>query len=156
MFISWNVNQVELNKNTRYFILIPLWSFNSILFRDLVYWCLMAPSHYLNQCWLIIKDVMWHSSESIFRSAFELNLNICLENILLKLQPHLRWVKMWALLYRIIAIYQYSVVWLQQSIISKMFTIKYIVCSNPYMYPTFLCHAVCRAESRLEPSQWET
>ena len=25
--------------------------------------CLTAPSHYLNQCWLIISQVMWHSSE---------------------------------------------------------------------------------------------
>ena len=23
--------------------------------------CLMAPSHYLNQCWLIISEVLWHS-----------------------------------------------------------------------------------------------
>ena len=28
--------------------------------------CLMAPSHYLNQCWLIIKGVLWHSPESNF------------------------------------------------------------------------------------------
>ena len=26
--------------------------------------CLMAPSHYLNQCWLIISKVRWHPSES--------------------------------------------------------------------------------------------
>ena len=26
--------------------------------------CLRAPSHYLNQCWLIIKGVLWHSRES--------------------------------------------------------------------------------------------
>ena len=25
--------------------------------------CLTAPSHYLNQCWLIISKVLWHSSE---------------------------------------------------------------------------------------------
>ena len=25
--------------------------------------CLTAPSHYLNQCWLIISKVQWHSSE---------------------------------------------------------------------------------------------
>ena len=25
--------------------------------------CLMAPSHYLNQRWLIISDVLWHSPE---------------------------------------------------------------------------------------------
>ena len=28
--------------------------------------CLTAPSHYLNQCWLIIRGVPWHSSENSF------------------------------------------------------------------------------------------
>ena len=28
--------------------------------------CLTAPSHYLNQCWLIISRVQWHSSECNF------------------------------------------------------------------------------------------
>ena len=28
--------------------------------------CLTAPSHYLNQCWLIISKVLWHSSEGNF------------------------------------------------------------------------------------------
>ena len=28
--------------------------------------CLMAPSHYPNQCWLIISQVLWHSSEGNF------------------------------------------------------------------------------------------
>ena len=38
--------------------------------------CLTTPSHYLNQCWLIIKQSFtWHSHESHFtRSAHELNL----------------------------------------------------------------------------------
>ena len=27
--------------------------------------CLAAPSHCLNQCWLIISKVLWHSSEDI-------------------------------------------------------------------------------------------
>ena len=27
--------------------------------------CLMAPSHYLNQCWLIISDVFWHSPQGL-------------------------------------------------------------------------------------------
>ena len=26
--------------------------------------CLMAPSHYLNQCWLIFSKVQWHAIES--------------------------------------------------------------------------------------------
>ena len=33
--------------------------------------CLMAPSHYLNQCWLIISKVLWHSSEDIIIKRFE-------------------------------------------------------------------------------------
>ena len=28
-------------------------------------WCLTAPSHYLNQCWLITGEVPWHSSQGI-------------------------------------------------------------------------------------------
>ena len=29
-------------------------------------WCLTAPSHYLNQCWLIISKAEWHSSKGKF------------------------------------------------------------------------------------------
>ena len=28
--------------------------------------CLMAPSHYLNQCWVIISEALWHSSAGNF------------------------------------------------------------------------------------------
>ena len=28
--------------------------------------CLTAPSHYLNQCWLFINEVQWHTSDSNF------------------------------------------------------------------------------------------
>ena len=28
--------------------------------------CLPAPSHYLNQCWFLIDEVLWHSFESNF------------------------------------------------------------------------------------------
>ena len=28
--------------------------------------CLMAPSHYLSQCWLIISKIEWHSSKGKF------------------------------------------------------------------------------------------
>ena len=34
-------------------------------------WCLTAPSHYLNQCWLIISKVLWHSSEGIIMRRSE-------------------------------------------------------------------------------------
>ena len=54
-------------------------SFNSLLPSDATWWdrsgstftlvmacCLMAPSHYLNQFWLIISKVLWHSSKGHF------------------------------------------------------------------------------------------
>ena len=28
--------------------------------------CLPAPSHYLNQCWVLISEVLWHSPDSNF------------------------------------------------------------------------------------------
>ena len=30
---------------------------------QVIAWCLTAPTHYLNQCWLIISKVEWHSSK---------------------------------------------------------------------------------------------
>ena len=37
-------------------------------------WCLTAPSHYLNQCWLTTQDVLLHLTESNFtRITHELN-----------------------------------------------------------------------------------
>ena len=50
--------------------------------------CLMAPSHYLNHCWLLVRGVQWHSPEDSFiRSTDELNpwhvFEITLLNLLL-------------------------------------------------------------------------
>ena len=55
------------------------WRINSLWPSDTIWWhrsrstlvqvmacCLTAPSHYLNQCWLIISMVQWHLSESDF------------------------------------------------------------------------------------------
>ena len=33
-------------------------------------WCLTTPSHYLNQCWLIISKVQWHSCEGMFQKRY--------------------------------------------------------------------------------------
>ena len=52
--------------------------------------CLTAPSYYLNQCWLIITGILWHSLESnIWKSAHERHLALCLEFILIWLLPYL-------------------------------------------------------------------
>ena len=48
-------------------LVTPYWRhrFRSTLARVMA-WCLMAPSHYLSQCWLIISGVLWHAPESNF------------------------------------------------------------------------------------------
>ena len=59
--------------------------------------CLMAPSHYLSQCWFIIKCVLWHSPESNFtKSAHEINLQHVLRDYTSKItttSPRGQWVK---------------------------------------------------------------
>ena len=53
-------------------------------------WCLMAPSHYLKQCWFIINEVLYHSPESNFiRNTQDINNQNVFENHHLKLQPHI-------------------------------------------------------------------
>ena len=42
--------------------------------------CLTAPSHYLNQCWLVIKEVLWHSFQGdVCLNTHNLNSKIVLE-----------------------------------------------------------------------------
>ena len=38
-------------------------------------WCLMAPSHYLNQCWLFISKVLWHSSEGMIKECLMISIS---------------------------------------------------------------------------------
>ena len=33
-------------------------------------WCLMAPSHYLNQCWLTSREAHWHAPDGNFRRKY--------------------------------------------------------------------------------------
>ena len=59
--------------------------------------CLTAPSHYLNQCWLIISKVLWHSSEDIIIRWFEdSNQESEIENHIFKItlrSPKSQWIK---------------------------------------------------------------
>ena len=70
---KFELESLNLNETC---ILAPLkWVFNSLWPNDATWrhrsgsrlaqvmaCCLMAPSHYLSQCWLIISKVPWHSS----------------------------------------------------------------------------------------------
>ena len=42
------------------------WHRSELSLAQVMAFCLTAPSHYLNQCRLIIKDVLWHSPEGNF------------------------------------------------------------------------------------------
>ena len=54
------------------------WAHGDHLFSHGMACCLMAPSHYLNQCCLIISKVQWHSSEGNFTS--DSSVTVCLIN----------------------------------------------------------------------------
>ena len=59
--------------------------------------CLTAPSHYLNQCWLIINKVHWHSyKDNLTLDALAINHFYYLENHLSKFSfksPGGQWIK---------------------------------------------------------------
>ena len=60
--------------------------------------CLTAPSHYLNQCWLIISKVMWHLLEGIImRISEDTNRSNKIENYTSRItfrSPRGQWVKL--------------------------------------------------------------
>ena len=72
-FIDQNLFMAILN-------ILGVWNlFSSLWPNDAIWWhrsgsplaqvmacCLTAPSHYLNQCWLMISEVFWHSPDSNF------------------------------------------------------------------------------------------
>ena len=60
--------------------------------------CLTAPSHYLNQCWLIISKVLWHSSAGDFirDTSATIHYKFSLKFTFLKFKfksPRGQWVK---------------------------------------------------------------
>ena len=82
--------------------LIYLRNINSLWPSDAIWWhrsgstlaqvmaCyLMAPSLYLNQYWLIISEVLWHSPEGNFTGDAKDILDMSLKITDLRLQPHL-------------------------------------------------------------------
>ena len=78
MISMWALTHLPLVLHIYVSELGHLW-FNSLWPSDAIWWyrrgstlaqvmacCLMAPSHYLNQCWLIISEVLWHSPDGNF------------------------------------------------------------------------------------------
>ena len=58
-----------------------LWQHRSGSLAQVIAYCLMAPSHYLNQCWLLFSEVLNHSPKNnITVSAWAIILNNEFEN----------------------------------------------------------------------------
>ena len=49
--------------SSRWLVIIAAiwWHGSGSTLAQVMAWCLTAPSHYLNQCWLIINEILWHS-----------------------------------------------------------------------------------------------
>ena len=89
---------------------------NSLWLSDAIWWhrsgstlvqvmacCLLAQSHYLNRCWLLISEVLWHSPQGKFtvRNLPNILLNE-LENSTFKISaisPRGQWVNKWHAFY---------------------------------------------------------
>ena len=86
------------------------WQRSELTLAQVMACCLKSPSHYLNQCWLITKGVLWHSNESNFtRSAHVLDLYLVFVDYILThllLVPHIcirepgqHWLRQWLVAY---------------------------------------------------------
>ena len=72
---DWIPNILELSpQQTNHKISNTLWpsdAINVILalgstLLHVMAWCCQAPSHFLNRCWLLNSEVLWHSPEGSF------------------------------------------------------------------------------------------
>ena len=93
--ISWNCHQVNdvspsLNKLTYWGDVIWRPRSGSTL-AQVMACCLTAPSHYLNQCWLIFSKVQWHVSEGSVQPFTKIRLKIAYMIFLFK-SPRGQWV----------------------------------------------------------------
>ena len=98
--------QILLWFKTTLFIINSLWPRDAIwrqisgsTLAEVLACCLVAPSHYLKQCWLIISKVKWHSSMgNLTRDISALNHWNYLKNQVPKMPfkfPRGLWVNKW-------------------------------------------------------------
>ena len=73
--------------------------------------CLMASSLYLNQCWPIISEVMWHPPDSNFQKILKIlivEMSLKFTNFRLQSNPpgasELRYSRWWMMLQQIVAV----------------------------------------------------
>ena len=89
--------------------------------------CLTAPSHYLNQCWRRISQVLWHSLKSNFTASAQTTI-MCNEQL--------------------VDIFKITITsprgqCVNVQHISVIGTLNSIVSGNPHLYFTGICRACC-------------
>ena len=91
--ILWNRWVVTAQRVCWIFLeIISLWPSDAIWWHrpwstmaQVMAWCLMPPSHYLNQCLFIINDILWHSPKTNFtESTQDINQQNEVENYICK------------------------------------------------------------------------
>ena len=72
-----------------------VWQWSLTTLAQVMACCLMAPSHYLNQCWLIISKVLWQAPVGHFkRDTPSINWQHLCENCLSKISRKSQSVEM--------------------------------------------------------------
>ena len=65
-----NIRAIQLNlRRNDHWLMVAQWPWRHWTWSTLVQvmvCCQAAPTHYLDQCWLIISKVLWHSHDSNF------------------------------------------------------------------------------------------
>ena len=78
MAIYGQVNAMPYMANTAWLLTDATWHQRSLsTLAQVMVCCLTAPNHYLNQCWLITNEILWHSfqgniylnTQDIFKSC---------------------------------------------------------------------------------------
>ena len=57
---NWTLIFFEKIRLTLWLIAVIWWHKSGSILAQVMASCLTAPSHYLNQCWQIISEVLWH------------------------------------------------------------------------------------------------
>ena len=87
---------------------------------DTIFWCLptfcmltldlMAPSHYLNQCWLLNTYILWHSLENNFTASIQTILYDGFGRFTLKLLSYLPIGQLASIWYYLYPVWNYGAV----------------------------------------------
>ena len=67
----WKFRQNGISVSVLETVMMAIWWHRSgATLAQVMACCLTTPSHYLDQCWLIVKEIVWHSTGSNFTGSW--------------------------------------------------------------------------------------